>query len=147
MNGDDFAIKLWLSYFELTPLTIKCNPGDKSFMKETDFMVKVHTFIMNYRKNPNEWRPNSTLQQRQTGSVQLTRLSYCSKTYNIRKQVLIRLVQTICAWLHVQQVDMCAHTHSSTLNHTASSSNHTHTHARTRSLTQSSTKWSICSFI
>lgn len=43
------------------------------------------------------------------------------------RQVLIRLVQTICAWLHVQQVDMCTHTQTHTLIHTAFSSNHTHT--------------------
>lgn len=45
-------------------------------------------------------------------------------------QVLIRLVQAICAWLHVQQVDMCEQTHTSTLTLTQLFLVNTHTHSK-----------------
>ena len=59
-------------------------------------------------------------------------LSIVPKRTLENRQVLIRLVQTTCAWLHVQQVDMCEHTPSLS---------HTHTH------TKAAQKWCICSFV
>ncbi len=52
-------------------------------------------------------------------AITLLSLSLIQKPLTLEnRQVLIRLVQTICAWLHVQQVDMCVHTHTHTHTHT-----------------------------
>lgn len=108
-------------------------------MTEKTFTVKVHVLKNEHQNPPFPLHHTKKKEKKERKKVTPKLAPPTTKTDKIsainwtlaitpkpttleNRQVLIRLVQSICAWLHVQQVDMCTHTRTHTHSLTQSSS-------------------------